>query len=249
MKNLINRGTKPVSGNYLKMKKGLFNIFEKFKIRSIKPKGDPYLKRQKQLFEVFENLKNLNLIESFDKRPTIKDTGAHSFSVKLKNSVDLLLVYFFKSSHTRELQLIQDRSHEVRIVIGSKVAPKEIISLLCDVFEPKILGFKNENVLLKSFITAKKLFFKKNIFLIETSSQEDKEGIDFWIQFMRKKVPLQVKSSKRGQDEHKELYPNIPSVVFQGSLFRQTKSEYKELLEKITKIARRHVKSGVVLHL
>ncbi|MCC6323360.1 hypothetical protein IT400_01060 [Candidatus Nomurabacteria bacterium] len=208
-----------------------------------------YLKRQKELFKIFEKLQNSKLIESFKKRPTVKGTDVHAFSLKPKNITDVIRIYFVKSSKLYELTLQERKSHELRIKIGDKVVPNKILSFVSGILKPLIFGFKNENVFLRCFNEAKKRLSKNSISLQTASTNDDKSGIDFWIIINKKKIPLQIKYVFTDTDKQESVYFTIPTILFKTDRFGKSFADYEELYEKVKRIGREYSELNRVLHL
>lgn len=207
-----------------------------------------YKKRHEDLIKALTKCKNSNIIENFSERPTVKGVNIHSFGVRLKNNSDSLVVYFLHSEKSDDFQLVQRRSHELRVLLGNQVVPNKICKLVSDMITPMKLGYANEEIFFQSFIEAKRRFSGIEIYLSHAGSHDDKTGVDFWIHFGKSRIPLQVKYYHKLQDRHKNKYDNIPSIVFKQEEFTKTKSEYKILYSNVELIAKEYLR-GTILHL
>lgn len=48
---------------------------------------------------------------------------------------------------------------------------------------------------------------------VKRLSEDDLNGIDFWVLCRRRWVPLQIKSSEYGKMRHDREYPHIPCII------------------------------------
>lgn len=207
-----------------------------------------YRKRHEDIIKALDKCKKSKLIEGFHERPTVKGVNIHSFGLSLKNTQDSSVIYFLHSKKPYDFHLIENKSHELRVLLGNQVVPNKIYKFVSDIVMPMKLGYENEEIFFQSFLEAKRRFADIQISLIHADSRDDKTGVDFWIHLGEAKIPLQVKYYHRLQNKHKKRYDNIPSFVFKHKEFTKSKDDYRKLYQDIELIAKEYLK-GIILHL
>lgn len=170
----------------------------------------------KIIFKIFKGLKEVGLINNFEKISSI-DRDIYCFRIFLENYI--LRINFYKSSNLRDqVELLSSNLRTGTIYLGEKVVPKKILRVIKIFLEKYKKGEQTES----SFLFEVKKMIEKSEFLseIKVPTQEDNinKGIDFLIKHKENWIPIQVKSSLEGQENHKKKYKDIPSIVFQKNM-------------------------------
>ncbi len=130
-------------------------------------------------------------------------------------------------------RVAEQRTREVSVLIGECKLKDLYKLILWEIWT--ITEYEKGFIAEKSFLAKTEQLMK----VIKTNHLEDKNGIDFWIDFDGQRIPLQLKISVFFQRRHIRKYPDIPSIVY--------KDEYtpEQLLKLLAKICTSYKKSTI----
>lgn len=150
--------------------------------------------------------------------------------VSIKFSLNLYLFQFATCCGNETSQLVE-------INIGQDEDPKEIVLIIKETISSKIknlmIGFSSEELIrqiLKEMKDAHKILsFRKSF------AGDDINGIDFFFSLRDYRnqyveVPLQIKTSARGQNDHKKKFAPIPSLSISE---KDSRGEISKRIQKI----------------
>jgi hypothetical protein len=166
--------------------------------------------------KILKNFRDTNFILGFNVIKSINVNEIQRFEILTKENINLR-IYFYKSNHREQINIAEDFFDQVSIMVGTNARPK-ILEVLLKTYiktrhQRRLLGINNENLFL-SIITEN--LNKNNLSKIVkvTDIKDEFNGIDFYITYKNKIVPLQLKSSESEQSKHKNKHFVVPSFIF-----------------------------------
>lgn len=170
-------------------------------------------------FKILKNLQKKNCILSFEILNSIDVNEIHCFKIKTKENIFIKLNFFKSIYFEKKVHLAEERFDKLSLIVGEHSKPKELTSLLKNYLQ-QMASKKTFGKIIEEIFEERIKMVRSNEDIndiLKTDSKnllDEHNGIDFFIRYRKIQVPLQIKSSKSAQDEHRRKYPNIPSFVF-----------------------------------
>lgn len=187
-----------------------------------------YIEKVKEALTI---LKKQRKITKFQKK--IRDDNRLFYSVELKKFPRDITIEFVVGEMEVDIEENSSGFFQIHLpVYPIMVNPEQLAKKVENELSIRIKGFRNEKKVEEVLEVLKKNEVIEDYY---SRSQDDINGADFNVvvlneYYERVVIPLQVKSSPAGQENHKKHYPQIPSLVV--SFKRATERKIKNIIEK-----------------
>ncbi len=165
-------------------------------------------------FKILKNFTRSKYISSFEVAHSATKE-VHCFVINtIQNRT--LKINFYNSKYRDKVMLGADFFDNISIMVGKFAQPKALEILLKS-------SIDSNSAIVNIGIKIEDLFFDRVLLILnragisnirKATTLQDINGIDFYLTYQNKLVPLQLKLSKSAQEEHIKKFPLIPSFVF-----------------------------------
>jgi hypothetical protein len=204
----------------------------------------------RKLKRVLCELERKNLFKSFRKKtggiPMEERVG---FDIKLHCEREVTLYFFTKKnggSHISTVETMVEYPTAAHYRLIENFTTGDLQNTLEDCLIRYNVGFNIEHNLIRDVL---KYLIQDGVahygirYVRNPTVKEDIAGADLFVVMNQGEMPLQLKSSVFGQDQHKKKFPHIPSYVYNSKL------SPKETVELLAKIGDHYFrKERVILH-
>ncbi|MFA6397284.1 MAG: hypothetical protein WDK96_00360 [Candidatus Paceibacterota bacterium] len=200
------------------------------------------------IFNIFHHLKKERLIESFEKNGSNISSEVFSFKVILKKGLSQT-ISLYKTKIEENCNQVSEKSKEVKILIGDKLNINDLAHIIKKALTHRINGDEIEKDFFQ-FVLCKIVNKGKSLSDIEKTDDKTDclQGIDYFLIFCGKKIPIQIKSATREQEKHTKTFPKIPSLVWKKFVPEETKEQVEKRKDSIFAICTGYI-DGKIKHL
>ncbi|MCX6757595.1 MAG: hypothetical protein NTZ44_01805 [Candidatus Nomurabacteria bacterium] len=170
-----------------------------------------------QANKILKALRYEKVILSFKKRVKTDKSLAYQVEYMKEKFLDVIFKVAIRTPKEARFEIALYRNFEIMILVNENCTPKSIETFLKTEIEQRksalLVEIEVKNMIL-NFIKTDKNFSKIISGVIEvTEIQDSIKGVDLFVSLVAGiNVPLQIKSSEFGQQNHMKKFPSIPSI-------------------------------------